>query len=425
MKQILEKLLAILARAIIRKYKPKVIGITGSMGKTSAKEAVFSVLESKFNVRKNIKNYNNEIGVPLTIIGLESGGKSPIKWGIVFASALKQILIKNKKYPEMLVLEMGADKPGDIEYLVKISPCDIGVVTSIGPAHLEEFKTIENIAKEKQKIVTHLNKNNTAILNRDDELVKKMHQRVKANIIYFGYDEAANIRAIDMHHHGEGLDLSGIKFKIAFGGSTVPVMVPGVVGAHQINSALIGAAVGVAVGMNLIEVSEGLKNYKSPNGRMSLVPGANNTLIIDDTYNSSPRAAHAALDTLDKLNIEQVERKVAILGDMLELGDYSDEAHIELGKKAVESGVDLLISVGKFRDLVLQGAKAAGLSEQNMCSFEDSIKATEQINELIKANDLILVKGSRGSRMERVVKKLMKEPEKAEQLLVRQDDSWK
>jgi len=335
--RILEKLLAKLAKAIINKYQPKIVGITGSMGKTSAKEAVYAVLNGKFNVRKNIKNYNNEIGVPLTIIGVETGGRSPIKWGLVFLRAVKLIFTRQKDYPEVLVLEMGADKPGDIGYLVNLFPCDIGVVTKIGPAHMEAFKTVEKITREKQKMVTHLDKDKIAVLNCDDELVRAMHKKVKAKVIFFGYSEEANIRSVDLHNQGDGMDLTGIKFKIAYGGSTVPVALPGVVGAHQINSALSAAAVGIALGMNLIEVSEGLKNYKAPKGRMSLVQGKQ-TLIIDDTYNSSPRAASAALDALQKLQIEQVERKIAVLGDMLELGDFSEQAHLELGQKAAKRG---------------------------------------------------------------------------------------
>ena len=417
MKNLLEKLLAKLAKAIINKYQPKIVGITGSMGKTSAKEAVFAVLNGKFNVRKNIKNYNNEIGVPLTIIGVETGGKSPIKWGLVFFQAMKLIFFRQKDYPEVLVLEMGADKPGDIGYLVNLFPCDVGVVTKVGPAHMVAFKTVENITKEKQKMVTHLDKDKIAILNCDDSLVRSMHKKVKAKVIFFGYSDEATVRSVDLHNQGDGMDLEGIKFKIAYGGSTVPVALPGVVGAHQINSALSAAAVGIALGMNLIEVSEGLKNYKAPRGRMSLVQGKQ-TLIIDDTYNSSPRAASAALDALQKLQIAQVERKIAILGDMLELGDFSEQAHLELGKKVAESQVDLLVCVGPNRELIAKGAEKAGLSSDKIMQIPDSNLAADKMIDIIKENDLVLVKGSRGMRMELIVKALMKEPERASELLV-------
>lgn len=423
MKRLLEKILAMLAKAIIRKYHPMIIGITGSMGKTSAKEAIYAVLKNKFKVRENIKNYNNEIGVPLTIIGAPSGGRSALGWMVVFFKAVWLIIIRAADYPEILVLEMGADKPGDIEYLTNLFPCFIGVVTKIGPAHLEAFKTVENIAKEKQKIVTHLGKDGFAILNYDDPLVREMGKKVRAKTIFFGYHDEAMVRSVDLVQQGDGLDLAGIKFKIVYGGSAVPVFLPGVVGAHQINSALGAAAVGIALGMNLIEISEGLKNYKTPKGRMNLIEGKG-TLIIDDTYNSSPRAAAAALETLAKLNISQAKRKVVILGDMLELGDYTDEAHFELGQRAAGSGVNVLICVGKNRAKIAEGARAGGLSSDKIFEYQDSKVALEKINDIMQAEDLILVKGSQGARMERIVKALMKDPARAEELLVRQGTDW-
>ncbi|MFH0780263.1 MAG: Mur ligase family protein, partial [Parcubacteria group bacterium] len=229
MKKTLQKILALFAKAIIKKYRPKIIGITGSIGKTSAKEAVYAVLAAKFSARRNLKNYNNELGVPLTIIGQESGGKSPCRWLSVFSSAIKLIISKDKNYPDALILEMGADKPGDIEYLLGIAPVDIGVVTKIGPAHLEFFKTIENIAKEKLKIISNLKSGGFAILNYDDELVRKMSAKTKGRVISFGQNESADVRSIDMLNQGKDMDLKGIQFKINYKGATVPVFLPNVI----------------------------------------------------------------------------------------------------------------------------------------------------------------------------------------------------
>ena len=424
MKQLLQHILAYLAKKILAKYKPKVVGITGSIGKTSAKEAVFAVLASAFNTRTNIKNYNNELGVPLTIIGVETGGHSIIGWLKVFQKAFQLLANFDKEYPEMLVLEMGADKPGDISYLTDIASCHVGVVTRIGPAHLEAFKSIENIVKEKQKIITHLNKNDFAILNYDDELVRKMDKKTEAQVISYGYTDDSLVRAIDFAEQGEGWHIAGIKFKINYKGSVVPVFLPGVVGRHQINSALIGAAVGLAFGMNLIQISESLKNYHAPLGRMHLIEGKNETLIIDDTYNSSPTAVEAAVKTLADLQIGQVERKVAVLGDMLELGDYSQEAHEKIGAQVAESKCDVLVAVGGFAPSFASGAEKAGLSKNNIYCFADSNLAQNKISDIIKQHDLVLVKGSQGARMERVVKALMKHPEEAPELLVRQTADW-
>jgi UDP-N-acetylmuramoyl-tripeptide--D-alanyl-D-alanine ligase len=424
MKKLLEQILAWFAKKIVKKYQPKVVGITGSIGKTSAKEAIFAVLDSAFDTRKNIKNYNNEIGVPLTIIGMESGGRSFLGWLRVFSKAISLLMTKDNNYPEVLVLEMGADKPGDIGYLVDIAPCSVGVLTRVSSTHLEEFKTVENVAKEKQKIVSHLDKKSFSILNSDDPLVMKMAKKTQSEIVTYGHGEEAMVRSLDFTELGEGWNITGIKFKIQYEGSTVPVFLPGVVGKHQINSALIAAAVGMSLGMNLIKISEGLKNYTAPLGRMHLVEGANETLIIDDTYNSSPAAAEAAVIALEKLQIGNVSRKVVIMGDMLELGDFNDKEHLELGKIIAKSNIDILIAVGDNRELIASGAKKAGLDEQNIYTFENSKLAKDKINDIIKQHDLILAKGSQGSRMERVVKELMKDQEKAKDLLVRQSEKW-
>lgn len=422
MKKWLEKILAGLARAILRKYQPKIVGITGSIGKTSAKEAIFAVLKNRFNARQNLKNYNNELGLPLTIIGEESGGRSLIHWLLVFLKALRLILFRDSNYPRVLVLEMGADKPGDIDYLLEIAPCDIGVITKIGPTHLEAFKTIDNIVKEKRRLIEGLSKEGYAILNDDDPLTRSMAERTKAQVIFFGSSEAAQVRFIDLTEQGQGLRIEGIKFKINYGGSTVPVFLPGVVGAHQIDCALIAAAVGLALGLNLIEVAEGLKNYKSPRGRVNLILGQKDSLIIDDTYNSSPAAASAAVESVARLRLAGNNRKIAVLGDMLELGDLTAEAHIDLGRKVAEMGFARLVAVGQFREFVVQGAQEKGL--QDILQYENSQQAAKELPELLQPGDLILVKGSQGARMERIVKALMLNPEKAGELLVRQGKEW-
>lgn len=428
MKKIIETILraalALAAKKIIKKYQPKIVGITGSIGKTSSKEAVFSVLSTQFKARRNIKNYNNEIGVPLTIIGVESGGRSFLKWSAAFGRAVSLLIVRDENYPEVLVLEMGADKPGDIEYLVSQFPCDVGVITKIGPTHLEQFKTVEGVVREKQKIITSLEKSGVAVINADDPFVSPLSKRVKCRVVSFGYSESADTRAIDLSYHGEGLAMAGIKFKIMHNGSVVPVFLPGVVGGHQIYAALAAAAVGLAFNMNLIEISEGLKNYQPPKGRMNLIEGRG-YLIIDDTYNSSPDAARAALETLAKLNIAGITRRVAVLGDMLELGDFTVESHKELGRQAMAANVDLLVCVGNFRRHIRDGAAGAGLAQDKIIEFADSLIASKIVSNIIQSGDLVLVKGSQASRMERVVRVLMKDQSQAEDLLVRQEESWK
>ncbi len=174
LKKLLQLHLAMVAKAILKKYQPDIIGVTGSVGKTTSKDAIYAVLSHKFPARRNVKNYNNEIGLPLTIIGAETGGNSLLGWLSVFAKAAGLLLARDKNYPRILVLEMGVDRVGDMKYLTALAPCKAGVVTSVAPVHLEYFKTLERIAREKSVIVTHLKKDGWAILNGDNEYILGM-----------------------------------------------------------------------------------------------------------------------------------------------------------------------------------------------------------------------------------------------------------
>lgn len=431
LKTILQFILKILAILVLKKYKPIIIGVTGSVGKTSTKEAIYVVLSSKFKVRRNIKNYNNEIGVPLTILGLESGNRNIKEWLKNFALAIKTILVKSQ-YPEILVLEMGADRPGDIRYLTKFVPVDVGVITAIGeiPAHVEFFKTPVQIAREKsyliQKLPTkgRLRKNafgiiqSKAILNADDELVKEMKNRTKAEVLTFGFKEEAELRASDLVFTNH--DQLGLSFKLNFQGNVVPIRLPGILGFHQVYAVLAGAAVGLVFNLNLIEIVEALSKFQSPPGRMRLISGVKNTLIIDDTYNASPSATLEALGTLEKL---EAKRKIAVLGDMLELGEYTEKAHRQVGQK-VKEVVDLLFLVGQRVIFIADEAEKQGFDKNKIFQFPTSDEAKRVVQEKIEQGDLILVKGSQSMRMEKIVEEIMAEPEKAKELLVRQEKSW-
>ncbi len=419
MKKILKVVLAFLVKKVLKKYRPKIIGITGSIGKTSTKEAIYTVLKHKFSVRKTEGNYNNEIGLPLTILGEKSPGKSIFGWVKIFFRFIALCKKKINDYPQVLILEMGADKPGDIDYLTKLAPCDIGVVTKIAPAHIEFFGTLEKIAQEKKKIVTHMGENGRAILNFDDPRVRQMAKNLSAPVISFGYVDDADVRALDLLNEKQGADM-GIQFKLFYRGSTVPMFLPGVIGEHQIYSALAACAVGLSLGMNLVDIGQALREYRAPKGRMNLILGKKNSLLVDDTYNSSPEAAMAAVEAVSKLNSDL--RKVAFLGDMLELGDLASEAHYDLGKKVAQSGFSCLVAVGRFRQDLIQGAKQAGLN--NLYEFENSQLAVLQALDVINNNDIVLIKGSQGSRMEFVTRALMNDPLQAKDLLVRQTGLW-
>ena len=246
-KSLLQYFLRVLSKKILKKYKPDIIGITGSVGKTSAKEAIATVLESKFSIRRSPKNYNNESGVPLTIIGVEKNPRRSIwGWLKVFLKAKKLILMRDKNYPQVLVLEMGADKPGDIEYLTELAPCKVGVLTFISHAHTEFFKTIKKIAQEKKIIISHLRPDGFAILNFDNDLVMQNAASTKAEVITYGFKDGADLRATDVNiltDEQTGWP-TGLNFKISYKGSAVPVFLPGMIAKSSISTALASLAVG-------------------------------------------------------------------------------------------------------------------------------------------------------------------------------------
>ncbi|MFH0852324.1 MAG: UDP-N-acetylmuramoyl-tripeptide--D-alanyl-D-alanine ligase [bacterium] len=423
MKKIVEKILKILAAAVVKKYRPFIIGVTGSMGKTSTKEAVFAVLSKKFSVRRNIKNYNNEIGVPLTILGRDSGGRSPFKWLAVFFAGLRLLYSKNE-YPQILILEMGADKPGDLKYLVSFVDPNIGVITGIGdvPVHIEFFKSPVQVAREKARLIEFLKADDFAILNFDDKAVSAMAGKTKAKVLTYGFGEGAKVRATNyLLNIGFDPSLSGISFKIEYDGKAVPVRLDGILGEHQVYPMLAATCVGLAKGMNLLEIIEGLKNYKAPKGRMQMLEGIKHTWILDDSYNASPAATLAALETLAKF---EGRRKIAVLGDMLELGEFTEEMHRQIGEKASRSA-DFFFAVGERMKFAGQEAQAHGMARQKVSWFEVADEARMPLQMTIQKGDIILIKGSQSMRMEKIVEEIMAEPENASELLVRQEEKWK
>lgn len=427
LKNILHYILRVLSKKVLKKYRPDVIGITGSIGKTSTKEATAAILSCRFRVRKNSKNYNNEIGVPLTILGFEkTPGASIFGWLKVFGRGLKLLSRREENYPEILVLEMGADKPGDIAYLTDMAPCKIGVLTFISHAHTEYFKTIKKIAQEKRIILSHLNSDGFAVINYDNQLVRECTTNTKAEVTTYGFNEGADLRATDINILTDEITgwPTGINFKINYKGNIVPAFLPGEVAEHLIPSALAGMAVGNILGINLVEAVEALKKLSPLPGHMSLIPGIKHTLIIDDTYNSSPEPTKSALKTLATINIKSDAERYAVLGDMLELGGETENAHREVGFKAAELGIDFLITVGEASKLTATAAREAGMDTNKIASFADSVSAGRFLQEKLEENDVVLVKGSQGVRMEKIVKEIMAEPLEASKLLVRQEEVW-
>ncbi|HAM87916.1 MAG: UDP-N-acetylmuramoyl-tripeptide-D-alanyl-D-alanine ligase [Candidatus Falkowbacteria bacterium GW2011_GWC2_38_22] len=425
LKNIIQFKLKILAKIIVAKYKPRIIGITGSVGKTSTKEAVYTVLRDKFNTRSSIKNYNNEIGLPLTIIGTDSAGKSIIGWFKVFFKALKLILSYDNNYPRVIILEMGIDHPGDMEYLLGIAKPEIGILTFVGSVHAEFFGSKEKLRQEKSLLIKSVDKNGYSIINYDNEGSRKSISESKAKVISYGLDEKANLRAQEIRYFFEDMNdsaLQGVNFKIIYNGAATPVLLPNVIGTNVIYAALASAAVGRAMDMNMVEISQALKKLVSPKGRMNIIKGIKNTIIIDDTYNAEPQSMIAAISILKKIPTKN--KRIAVLGDMLELGKYSEAEHCEIGKNIFKLGIDRLVLVGEISVNIERGAIEAGMQKDQIFHFDKSIEAGVFLKNKITSGDLILVKGSQGMRMENVVKEIMLEPKRAPELLVRQDKEW-
>ena len=423
---LLEKILRLMAIAVLKRHRPKIIGITGSVGKTSTKEAVFCVLKDNFRTRKNEKNYNNEIGIPLTIIGSETGGGSIFKWiGVSFCWLWT--LIFSWRYPEILILEMGADRPGDIKYLKDFTNPQVGIITDISMSHIEFLKNIEGVAREKSALVKDLPGDGLALLNADNKYTSRIKNQINTPTLMFGFGEKAQLRASEpvFNFNGNGLSDSGIQglsFKLDYQGTILPVRLNGILAEHQIYAALAAFGVATFLGMNLVDIAEALGNFSSPAGRMTLVRGIKNTYIIDDTYNSSPASAIAALRVLEKI---KASRKIVVLGDMLELGGETENGHRKVAQEFLRIGGDIFLAVGSRMKFAVSELEKRGFEKEKIYHFKNSQEAGKKLQQILKEDDLVLVKGSQGARMEKVVEEVMSESEKAPELLVRQEEKWK
>jgi UDP-N-acetylmuramoyl-tripeptide--D-alanyl-D-alanine ligase len=426
-KKLLQIILDCLAKIYIWRYKPRIVAITGNAGKTSTKDAVACVLGAKYKIRKSEGNLNNEMGVPMTIIGdfsrqYYNNGSGGLFWLNVFLIGLVGLI--NSDYPEFLILEYGADKVGDIENLVRKYKPNIGVVTFIGdiPVHVENFSSRAELVKEKSKLASSLDQDDFVILNSDDESVSAMSKITKANVISYGFNDQSRVKVTDFDYisNQEGEPL-GVSFKVYSKSSTfVPVRIMGSLGRSQAYVTAAATGVGLALGMNLVEINNALSFYRGPAGRLKILRGINNSWIIDDTYNSSPASVMLALDTLKSL---LAKRRIAILGDMLELGKYTEAAHREISRQL--RGIGVVICVGPKSKIISDLVGRADYLDRNyIYEFETSEESRSKIKEIIREGDLVLVKGSQGMRMEKIVEEIMAEPKKKKELLVRQSKRW-
>ncbi|HAM95668.1 TPA: hypothetical protein DCP13_02140 [Candidatus Azambacteria bacterium] len=418
MRRFLQHLLRILAAAVLKKYRPYVIAVTGSVGKTSTKEAIFAVSKSfEPKTRRSFANYNTEIGVPLTILSEKEKIRGFRSWLKVILKGLTLLALR-LDYPKILILEMAADRPGDIKYLTEFVKPNVGVVTAIGeiPVHVEFFSGPKAVAREKAVLIESVAPSGRSILNYDDEVVLEMKEKSRARVLTFGFSPEADVKATnyEMRSPASG-DQAGISFKLEYGGSFVPARLYDVFGKQAVYAVLAAASCGLVLGMNLVEISEALKNYQSPPGRMRIIKGIKNAWIIDDTYNASPLSTTAALEALRAI---EGKRRIAVLGDMREIGKYSEEAHQTIGEKAAEFA-DLLFTVGEKARFIKSAAIQYGLSEEKIFHFDTQEEAGRALQNAVKQEDIILIKGSRAMKMEKIVEEIMAEPRRADELLVR------
>ncbi|MEX1247371.1 MAG: UDP-N-acetylmuramoyl-tripeptide--D-alanyl-D-alanine ligase [Anaerolineales bacterium] len=353
-----------------RALQVRVIGITGSVGKTTTKELAADVLLQRYRTFKSSGNFNNEIGLPLSILSL------------------------NENH-ERAVLEMGFYVPGEIALLAAIAIPEVAVITNIGTVHAERAGSQEAIYEGKAELVRALPKDGVAILNMDDPNVKRMAKETKARVFFYGLDPQADLWADEV----EGLGLDGVRFHLHYKGETLNVRIP-LIGRHSVHTALRAAAVGLVEGLDWGEILAGLR-IGNPQLRLVAVQGRNGSLLLDDTYNASPESTVAALNLLGELE----GRKVAVLGDMLELGPYELQGHRTVGNLAANVA-DVLVTVGPRARTIAETALAAGLDAKAVTQFETSEQALGYLKQSLSKGDVVLVKGSRAVQMEKIVPEL-------------------
>lgn len=422
-KSLIVAILTIEAKLLLKRAKPTIIAVTGNVGKTSTKDAVYHAIKGKVRARKSEKSYNSEIGVPLSVLGLDNAWQNPIHWTKNILDGLFHCLFPGD-YPEVLVLEMGVDRPGDMKRLASWIKPDVVVLTRLPevPVHVEYFNSPEEVVDEKLALVEALKDNGLLVYNNDDEKIRDVVSTVRQRSVGYSRYSESKFKVNGDEVIYEGGAPKGLTFNLVSAKGTAEFSLLGAVGVSHTYNFAAATAVADYFDMEPKEAARALRDFVPPPGRMRLVSGIKDTVIIDDAYNSSPTALERALSTLKE--IKGFNRKIAVLGDMLELGRFSINEHTRVGAQAAEC-CHLLLTVGVRARSIAEGALAAGMSEKNILQYDDSKRAAGELQNLLKAGDLVLIKGSQGMRMERIVEEIMAEPEKAGEVLVRQSSTWR
>lgn len=352
-----------------QKFTIPVIGITGSNGKTTTKDMVAAVLEEKFSVLKTEENYNNELGLSLTLLKLLPEHKA-------------------------CVLEMGMRGLGEIDALCQIANPTAGIITNIGVTHYELLGSVENIAKAKGELLEHIPASGFALLNGEDAWSHRLSSLCRGKVLFYGFNDQAQIRATN-------ISTSSIKssFTLEAFDKQIRIEMP-LPGEHNVLNALSAAGVGLQLGLSLTQVARGLAKVKLSAMRLARLAGIKNTTIINDAYNANPTSTKASLQVLADT---KGGRKIAVLGDMRELGAIEEKSHFQIGEAVVSLGIDYLITVGKLAKHMALGALAAGMPKECVMAFDENDGAKRFLHKLLVTGDVVLVKGSRAVKMEEIV----------------------
>ncbi len=413
------------ARLVLLRYRPKIIAVTGSVGKTATKDAIAAVLEGNFIVGKSPKSFNSDIGIPLAIIRSEkSAWGSAWGWLLTLARGFFAIVYA-PQYPEWLVLEIGIDRPGDMARFTRYVKPDCVVVTRFGdtPVHLEFFPSRAALIKEKSFLVSAVKKDGFLVVNMDDVDAYELRKETSAKIITYGMDANALFRVsyAKIEYRKEDNFPEGILAKLEYDGKMIPFSLRGILGLHYVSSALAAFAVGNELGVSVLDAASRLKTLSLPPGRMNILAGIRGSVIVDDSYNSSPVAVSAAFRALKELAVSG--RKIIVLGDMLELGAASDNEHRKAGERAAEVA-GYMVTVGVRARLMREGALGKGMNAEQTRHFDTSAEAGAFLKEFVREGDAVFIKGSQGVRMEKAVAMILAHPEKKKELLVRQEKEW-
>jgi len=418
-KEIIKKILVYLATKTLSKYKPYVIAVIGSVGKTMARESIYTVLSRKHSVRTSEKSLTTDIGVPLTILGCPYTITTFVGWLQNIFIAIKQVFFINQ-YPEYVIVEIDGHTKGEIGRLAEWLSIDMLVVTTIGelPAHVEYFQTPDVLREEYALIKKALKSDGKLVVCADDRYAYSFASDTHQTVSY-GSVETADISANEYSVLYEGGKPGGLSFSLKKPFLENPVIIRGVLGVHAVNAVLVSMAVLQALGEHPFSMIGVVEKFTTPPGRMKIIQGIKGSVLLDDSYNSSPVAVEELITVLSKV---EAKRKIIVLGDMLELGRFSTEAHREVGRAC--AFFDVLVCVGVRARFIKEGAFETGMKSKSIVCLDTPEKAGQYLQNIIKGGDIVAVKGSQNMRMERCVEEIMAEPEKKEKLLVRQGEEW-